>query len=98
MKDLSVGKEGKLILNFATPMLLGNIFQQMYNVVDSIIVGNYLGKEALAAVETAKKVKALAQADKGKRIVAAEASKAERIQAAEADKHRINSNNIVHVI
>jgi len=50
MKDLSVGKEGKLILNFATPMLLGNIFQQLYNVVDSIIVGNYLGKEALAAV------------------------------------------------
>jgi len=50
MKDLSVGKEGKLILNFATPMLLGNIFQQMYNVVDSIIVGNVLGKEALAAV------------------------------------------------
>ncbi|MEA3478972.1 MAG: MATE family efflux transporter [Bacteroidota bacterium] len=50
MKDLSVGKEGKLILHFATPMLLGNIFQQLYNVVDSIIVGNYLGKEALAAV------------------------------------------------
>jgi putative MATE family efflux protein len=50
MKDLSVGKEGKLILHFATPMLLGNIFQQMYNVVDSIIVGNFLGKEALAAV------------------------------------------------
>jgi len=43
-------------------------------------------EEALAAVETAKKAKALAQADKAKRIVAAEASKAERIQAAEASK------------
>lgn len=50
MKDLTVGKEGKLILNFALPMLVGNIFQQTYNIVDSIIVGKFLGKEALAAV------------------------------------------------
>ncbi len=50
MKDLTSGNERKLILNFATPMLLGNIFQQLYNIVDSIIVGNFIGKEALAAV------------------------------------------------
>ncbi len=50
MKDLTEGKEGKLILNFALPMLFGNIFQQMYNVVDTIIIGKVLGKEALAAV------------------------------------------------
>lgn len=50
MKDLSIGKEGPLIFKFAMPMVLGNVFQQMYNVVDSIIVGNYIGKEALAAV------------------------------------------------
>lgn len=50
MKDLSIGKEGPLIFNFAMPMLLGNVFQQFYNVVDSAIVGNYIGKEALAAV------------------------------------------------
>lgn len=50
MNDLSVGKEYKVILNFAIPMLLGNVFQQLYNVVDSIVVGNYLGKEALGAV------------------------------------------------
>jgi len=50
MKDLTTGKESKLILQFATPMLIGNVFQQMYNVVDSIIIGNYIGKEALAAV------------------------------------------------
>ncbi|MEN8225075.1 MAG: MATE family efflux transporter [Bacteroidota bacterium] len=50
MKDLSVGKESKLIFQFATPMLLGNMFQQLYNVVDSIIVGRFIGKEALAAV------------------------------------------------
>jgi putative MATE family efflux protein len=50
MKDLTVGKEGKLIFYFAMPMLLGNVFQQLYNIVDSAVVGNYIGKEALAAV------------------------------------------------
>ncbi len=50
MKDLTTGKESKLIFQFAAPMLLGNVFQQMYNIVDSIIIGNYIGKEALAAV------------------------------------------------
>lgn len=50
MKDLTTGKEGKLIWKFAIPMLLGNVFQQLYNIVDSIIVGNYLGEEALGAV------------------------------------------------
>ena len=50
MKDLTEGKEGKLILQFAMPMVFGNVFQQLYNVVDSIIIGNYIGKEALAAV------------------------------------------------
>ena len=50
MHDLTVGKPGKLILQFATPMLIGNVFQQLYNVTDSIIVGRFLGKEALAAV------------------------------------------------
>lgn len=50
MKDLTTGKEGKLIVQFAMPMVAGNVFQQLYNVVDSIIIGNYIGKEALAAV------------------------------------------------
>lgn len=50
MKDMTVGKEGRLILHFAMPMLAGSLFQQLYNIVDSIIVGNFLGKEALAAV------------------------------------------------
>jgi len=50
MKDLTEGNEARLIINFATPMLLGNLLQQLYNIVDTIIVGNILGKEALAAV------------------------------------------------
>ena len=50
MKDLTQGNESRVILVFALPMLLGNVFQQFYNIVDSAIVGNILGKEALAAV------------------------------------------------
>lgn len=50
MQDLTTGNEGKLILRFAAPMLLGNVFQQLFSVVDSIVVGNFVGKEALAAV------------------------------------------------
>ena len=52
MKDLSSGDERKLIFRFAVPMLLGNVFQQLYNVVDSVVVGRYIGKAALAAVGT----------------------------------------------
>lgn len=50
MQDLTVGKEGKLIYQFAAPMLIGTLFQQMFSVVDSIVVGKFIGKEALAAV------------------------------------------------
>jgi putative MATE family efflux protein len=50
MRDLSVGNESRLIFQFAMPMLIGNVFQQLYNVVDSAIVGNFIGKQALAAV------------------------------------------------
>ena len=50
MHDLTIGREGKLIFQFAAPMLLGNLFQQLFSVVDSVIVGKYIGKEALAAV------------------------------------------------
>jgi len=50
MKDMTTGKEGRQILQFALPMLAGSLFQQFYNIVDSIIVGNFIGKEALAAV------------------------------------------------
>jgi len=50
MKDFTVGKEAKLILHFSIPLILGNIFQNLYSVVDSVIVGRFLGKEALGAV------------------------------------------------
>lgn len=47
---MTQGNEMSLLLRFSLPMLVGNIFQQFYNMVDSIIVGNYVGKNALAAV------------------------------------------------
>lgn len=47
---MTEGREGKLILQFSVPMLIGNVFQQLYNMVDSIVVGQSVGKEALAAV------------------------------------------------
>lgn len=50
MKDLTQGNELKLILRFALPMLLGNLFQQVYSFTDSAIVGKFVGNEALAAV------------------------------------------------
>ena len=52
-RDMSNGKPGKVLFAFAIPLLLGNIFQQLYNMVDSIVVGNYVGSNALAAVGTA---------------------------------------------
>ncbi len=52
MKDLTKGRESTLIIRFALPMLVGNVFQQFYNMVDSWVVGRYVGKEALAAVGT----------------------------------------------
>ncbi len=50
MKDFTQGNVTKQIFFFAIPILLGSLFQQLYNVVDSIIVGKVLGKGALAAV------------------------------------------------
>ena len=50
MKDFTKGNETRLILNFAIPILFGSLFQQLYNIVDSIFIGNYVGKEGLAAV------------------------------------------------
>ena len=48
--DLTSGSPLRRILSFTFPILIGNLFQQFYNIVDSIIVGKYLGVEAFAAV------------------------------------------------
>ena len=48
--DMTTGSPAKLIVQFMIPMFLGNIFQQFYNVADSIIAGQFLGVRALAAI------------------------------------------------
>ena len=49
-KDMTAGSPGKLIITFAIPMMLGNIFQQFYTMADTMIVGQVVGVKALAAV------------------------------------------------
>lgn len=51
--DMTEGTPWKKIVLFAVPMLVGNIAQQLYNTVDSVVVGNYVGDNALAAVGSA---------------------------------------------
>ena len=48
--DMTTGSPSKHILRFVVPLLLGNLFQQFYNMVDTVIIGQYLGKTALASV------------------------------------------------
>lgn len=55
-KDLTVGKPMQLILRFAVPLLFGLLFQQFYSVIDTMIVGKFLGPEALAAVGSTSSV------------------------------------------
>ncbi len=47
---MTAGSIPGLLIGFALPLLIGNVFQQLYNTVDSIVVGNFVGKQALAAV------------------------------------------------
>ena len=48
--DMTTGPIGKRMISFAIPVFIGHLFQQLYNTADSIIVGNFVGKQALAAV------------------------------------------------
>ena len=50
VRDMTKGNTVKLLLEFSLPMLVGNIFQQLYNLADSAIVGRVVGPDALAAV------------------------------------------------
>ena len=50
VQDLTSGKPLKQIMKFTLPIFIGNVFQQLYSMVDTIIVGNTLGEAALAGV------------------------------------------------
>ncbi len=52
LKDMTVGSETRHIVSFTLPLFIGNVFQQAYNMVDAVIVGRYIGHNALAAVGT----------------------------------------------
>ena len=55
-KDMTAGRPWKRIMEFAIPMLLGNLAQQLYNTADSVIVGIYIGDDALSAVGSASPI------------------------------------------
>lgn len=55
-RDMSVGKPWQRIVEFAIPMIIGNMAQQLYSTVDSIVVGKYVGDNALAAVGSASPI------------------------------------------
>ena len=54
--DMTTGSPARRIIEFAIPMLIGNVAQQLYNTVDSIVVGKYVGDNALAAVGSASPI------------------------------------------
>ena len=53
VQDMTTGKPMTGLVRFSVPLLIGNLAQQLYNTVDSIVVGTYIGDTALAAVGTA---------------------------------------------
>lgn len=48
--DMTVGKPSKLLLQFAIPLIIGNLFQQAYTLADRVIVGQFVGADAYSAV------------------------------------------------
>jgi putative MATE family efflux protein len=58
--DMTQGDSAKILINFAIPMVIGNIFQQLYNTTDAIIVGRLIGKNALASVGVANPIMSIA--------------------------------------
>lgn len=59
VQSMTSGSPLRLILVFMIPLLLGNLFQQFYNIVDAMIVGRLLGADALAAVGASSSVQFL---------------------------------------
>ena len=55
-RDMTEGEPWRRILEFSIPLLIGNVAQQFYNTADSIIVGKYVGDNALAAVGSANPI------------------------------------------
>ena len=50
IQDMTVGNPSRILLGFSLPMILSGMFQQLYNIVDSVVAGQFAGVNALAAV------------------------------------------------
>ena len=50
MQDMTVGDPLKLLVAFAVPMLIGNLFQQVYTMIDTMVVGYFIGDDAISAI------------------------------------------------
>lgn len=48
--DMTTGKVGRILIKYSVPVMLSAVFQQLYNIADSVIAGNFAGKSALAAI------------------------------------------------
>ena len=57
--DLIQDRPGSALLRFAVPMIIGNMFQQFYNMADSVIVGKFVGEDALAAYWAGSRLESL---------------------------------------
>ena len=49
-RDMTSGNPGRILLNFTLPVFVGNVFQQFYSMVDTVVVGKFVGTNPLAAV------------------------------------------------
>lgn len=49
-QDMTTGKSAGLILRFSIPLIFGNLFQQLYSIVDAVVVGRFIGVDALASI------------------------------------------------
>ena len=56
MMDLTKGEEWKVLLIFSFPIFLGNLFEQLYNIIDTVIVGNLVGARGLATVGSSTQI------------------------------------------
>ncbi|HRS22531.1 MAG TPA: MATE family efflux transporter, partial [Clostridia bacterium] len=54
--DMTQGSSSRVLITFAIPMILENILQQLYNITDAVILGRFVGKNALAAVGVANPI------------------------------------------
>ena len=94
---MTKGNPMKIILMFSIPVLMGNLFQQFYNVVDSIVAGQFLGVQALAAIgSTLHQKQSTAQSQYGKKGTGHQSRQFRHVYPQDTDgHHRASSTNSI---